>query len=77
MRRRCDASQSTSPWKSNSTAEQPTSVARVEMMNCRPFSSSTRRVSFSWTASERCRSEYCSLTIFDATASVMAMKGTL
>ena len=77
MRRRWAASHSTRPWKSNSTAEQPTSAERVEMMNCRPFSSSTILVSFSCTASERCRSEYCSLTIFEATASVMAMNGML
>ena len=45
-------------------------------MASRPFSSSTILVSFSCTARLRCRSEYCSLTIFEATASVMAMNGT-
>ena len=34
-------------------------------------------MSFSCTARLRCRSEYCSLTIFERHASVMAMNGTL
>ena len=74
--RRYAASQSTTPWKSNSTAEQPTRAESVDRMASRPFSSSTILVSFSCTARLRCRSEYCSLTILDATASVMARNGT-
>ena len=74
--RRYAASHSTTPWKSKSTAEQPTRAESVERMASRPFSSSTILVSFSCTARLRCSSEYCSLTILDATASVMAMNGT-
>ena len=47
------------------------------MMLSRPRSSSTILVSFSCTARLRCSSAYCSLTIFEETASVMAMNGTL
>ena len=48
----------------------------VDRMASRPFSSSTILVSFSCTARLRCSSEYCSFTILEATASVMARNGT-
>ena len=48
----------------------------MERIASRPFSSSTILVSFSCTARLRCSSEYCSLTILEATASVMARNGT-
>ena len=48
----------------------------MERIASRPFSSSTILVSFSCTAKLRCSSEYCSLTILEATASVIARNGT-